>query len=268
MRIKYSVLTHDFGSDYPARNLLIFKLTRSLLLFRNLIFILLVSFFTGCEKQIIETPTPPSPVIALTFDDGPDPVYTGMILNILKEKNVKATFFLIGNKMKRYPKTTKRIFDEGHTVANHTSDHIRMTGKSCKEALKNIMLTEKIIDSLCGNTRKLFRPPWGSVTQEQKDSLSQKGFKMILWNVDSKDFANQKYSPDMIVDIVSHEAQNNDIILFHDSDYKGKKSRMNTVIALPQIIDILKSKGYVFKKAEELTNNSNVTRTDESLLRE
>jgi peptidoglycan/xylan/chitin deacetylase (PgdA/CDA1 family) len=268
MRIKPSALIRVFGSGYMAGNLPVSKKNRHSLLVLNLISILLIAFLTGCEKQIIETPVPPAPVIALTFDDGPDPVYTGMILNILKEKNVKATFFLIGNKMKKYPKITKRIFDEGHSVGNHTSDHLRMRGKSFKEVITNIALTEKIIDSLCGNTRKLFRPPWGLITQEQKDSLSKKGFKVILWNVDSKDFANQKYSPDMIVDIVRHEAQNNDIILFHDSDHKGKKSRMNTVIALPQIIDILRSRGYVFKMAEDITNNNTVSRTDESLLHE
>ena len=70
----------------------------------------------------------------------------------------------------------------------------------------------------------------------------------------------------MIVDMVIHGAQNNDIILFHDSDYKGKESRMSTVIALPQIIDILRAKGYVFKKAEDLTNNNKISETKENLL--
>jgi peptidoglycan-N-acetylglucosamine deacetylase len=235
-----------------------------------------MSILAGCEKQIIDlNPEPslltldtssPAPSIALTFDDGPDPAYTGMILNILKEKKVKATFFCVGNKLKKYPKIAKRIFNEGHTVANHSTDHSNIAKKSFKDAYSNIMRTEGIIDSMFGSSQKLFRPPWGKITKAEKDSLSKYGFKVVLWNVNSKDFADQKYSPYMIIDIVLHGVQANDIILFHDSDYKGKESRMNTVIALPQIIDVLRAKGYVFKKAEDLTNNNKISEADERLL--
>jgi len=268
MRNKHAGVACYSDLSFRSRNLLLIITNIFSHRLRNLVLFLIIVFFTGCDKEIIEKPAEPVLSIALTFDDGPDPAYTAMILNILKEKDVKATFFCVGNKMKKYPKITKRIFDEGHTIANHSTDHSNMTKKSFKDAYKNILQTEKIIDSLFGSSQKLFRPPWGKITKEQNDSLSKKGFKVILWNINSKDFADQKYSPNMILDIVIHEAQNNDIILFHDSDYKGKESRMNTVIALPKIIDILRSKGYVFKKAEELTNNNKISKTSEDFFLE
>ena len=245
---------------------------------RILVLILLVFILAGCEKQIIDqkpelalltlNTSLPAPSVALTFDDGPDPAYTGMILKILKEKNVKATFFCVGNKLKKYPKVAKRIINEGHTIANHSTDHSNIAKKSFKDAYINIMRTESIIDSMFGSSQKLFRPPWGKIAKAEKDSLSAHGFKVILWNVNSKDFADQKYSPYMIVDIVLHETKDNDIILFHDSDYKEKASRMNTVMALRQIIDVLRAKGFEFKKVEDLTNNNKISESDEKLLDE
>jgi len=261
-------VTRYYGSFFRTRKLFVIKTNIFPHRLRNLVLLLIIVFIAGCEKQNIETLTAPDMSIALTFDDGPDPVYTDMILNILKEKDVKATFFCVGNKMKRYPKITKRIFNEGHTIANHSTDHSNISKQSFKSAYKNILKTERIIDSMLGSTKKFFRPPWGKITEEQKDSLSKKGFKIILWNINTKDFADQKYSPNMIIDIAIHEAQNNDIILFHDSDYKGKKSRMNTVIALPQIIDILRGKGFVFKKVEELTYNNKVSSSEKDFLEE
>ena len=278
LRIKYSGVTYGRNIDFTIRNLSVFKTLFFLHQFRILILILVVFILAGCEKQIIDLkPEPtlltlntslPAPSVALTFDDGPDPAYTGMILNILKEKNVKATFFCVGNKLKKYPKVAKRIIDEGHTIANHSTDHSNIAKKSFKDAFKNIMKTEGIIDSMFGSSQKLFRPPWGKITKEEKDSLYAHGFKVILWNVNSKDFADHKYSPYMIVDIVLHETKDNDIILFHDSDYKGKASRMNTVIALRQIIDVLRAKGFDFKKAEDLINNNKISEDEERVLNE
>ena len=95
---------------------------------------LLVSivFLTNCIDYVDDTFIT-NRSVALTFDDGPDAVYTPMILNILKEKDVKATFFLVGNNMKKYPDVTKRIINEGHTVGNHTMNHMNITKKSFAE---------------------------------------------------------------------------------------------------------------------------------------
>ena len=244
---------------------------------RDLILILTIVVFTGCEKQNRDNQINPVNVngnkgypvkaIALTFDDGPDNLYTGLILDILKEKDVKATFFLVGNKIKENKKVASRIFTEGHCIANHTSDHSKLPGKSLGEMYKNIMKTEKIIDSICGKSQKIFRPPWGLITKEQKNWLSKLGFNTILWNIDSKDYS-VKYNSEMIVNKVIREAQKNRIILLHSADYAGKQSRMNTVQALPRIIDILRKQGYVFVKVDEFVDQDSISLNDEKFIPE
>ena len=244
---------------------------------RNLVFILLILFLSSCEKQYTTKIDSTEDVInsesqnrypnkiALTFDDGPDKVYTELILNILRDKNVKATFFLIGNKMMECPTVTKRIFSEGHCIANHTRNHFKLPGKSFKEVYKNMMWTEKIIDSVCGGSLKLFRPPFGKIRKEQRDNLSKYGFKVIMWDINSKDY-DKKYSPDRIVNKVISEARNQAIVLFHSADYAGKESRTNTVEALPKIIDLLKSKGYSFVKINEIVTTSLKYRFNENFI--
>jgi len=212
----------------------------------------LLSFSVGCENQFEERIIDPmDKTIALTFDDGPDPVYTAMILDVLKEKGVKASFFLVGNKMKQNPKVTERIYKEGHCMANHTMTHVSLLGKSFSSVSKGILQTEKMLDSICGGSSKLFRPPWGEITKEQKVSLKKLGFKIILWDVNSEDF-KAKITVNDIVYNVMKGAGDKRIILFHDSDYLGKAARKNTALALPQVIDFLKGMGYHFVTISEM----------------
>lgn len=226
---------------------------------RDLALIISIVLFCSCEKQNIQNPNntidylnlndPLKEVkyISLTFDDGPDNIYTPLILDVLKEKNVTATFFLIGDKMKKYPEITKRIFNEGHVLANHTTNHLRLPGKTFSQVLDNLIQTENLIASVCGTSQKLYRPPFGLITDNQKERLSKLGFKLVLWNVNSKDFIKSA-SIDGIVNGVVNGAGNNKVVLFHCADFKGNASRMKTVLALPRIIDILRSENYVFVK--------------------
>jgi peptidoglycan-N-acetylglucosamine deacetylase len=228
---------------------------------RDLALIISFVLFSSCEKQSIQNPSntidylnlndPLKEVkyISLTFDDGPDNIYTPLILDVLKEKNVVATFFLIGNKMKKYPEITKRIFNEGHVLANHTTNHLRLPGKSFSQVLDNLIQTEKIIASVCGTSQKLYRPPFGLITNNQKERLSRLGFKIVLWNVNSKDFVRTESIEDIVNNIVNG-AGNNKVVLFHSADFEDKASRMNTVLALPRIIDKLRSENYIFVKVK------------------
>jgi peptidoglycan/xylan/chitin deacetylase (PgdA/CDA1 family) len=221
-----------------------------------LILFLFLAGIIGCEKQYKDIQINSGKTIALTFDDGPDSKYTPLILDILKEKNIKATFFLIGNKMKKYPEITERIFKEGHCLANHTSNHVHRKGLQFRDVYKNVLKTERIIDSVSGGSLKLFRPPWGQITREQRDSLTLAGFKVILWDINSRDFSVKATANEIIERVISL-AGDNKIILLHSADYAGKESRMNTVRALPKIIDLLKSKGYSFVTVNEIVNAGN-----------
>jgi len=215
--------------------------------------LLLILINSSCDNLLIENIDLPNKAIALTFDDGPDPIYTDMILDVLKEKDVKATFFLIGSKMKRYPNVTERIFNEGHCLANHTYTHINLEKTLYKEIYNSISKTETVLQGVCGESLKIFRPPWGKITLEEKDKLKKDGFKVVLWDVNSKDFRSN-ITVNEIINNVMAGIGNNKIVLFHDSDYLGKASRKNTVLALPQIIDLLQEMGYRFVTIDEMDN--------------
>jgi len=232
---------------------------------RGLPFFLIIVAVVGCQKQAYEPPNNKInyinkidtlgaiKYIALTFDDGPDSIYTPLILDILKQKEVVATFFLIGDRMERYPGVAKRIFAEGHCLANHTSDHLRLPGKKFITIIKNIMRTEKILAKVCGTSNKLFRPPFGLITHEQLSRLTDLGYKVILWNLDSKDYV-QETSVDNIINNIVSGAGNDKVVLFHSGDFTGKKNRLKTVLALPDIIDNLKKRNYFFVKITSISD--------------
>lgn len=230
-----------------------------------LISIFVAVILSSCEYKIIypENSKPVLRHIALTFDDGPDPVYTGMILDVLKEKEVKATFFLIGNKMNQYPEVTKRIFSEGHILANHSFDHMRLSGMPFNLVYKDIMQTENIITKICGSSLKLFRPPFGTLTNEQTDSLHKYGFKVVMW-----DFPFTNYNIDEMIEYIISVECDNQIILLHSADYSGKESRMHIVLGLPKIIDKLRSQGYVFIKVNELDSTTTISKNRKHLIQE
>lgn len=225
--------------------------------------IVFTMIFGSCEKLTTDRESDVK-TIALTFDDGPDSKYTPLILDILKKNDVKATFFLVGDNTKKYPKIAKRIFLEGHCVGNHTTNHMRLLGKSFNYIYPNIISTQNLIDSIkntCGinsTDLKLFRPPFGLITKEQTDSLKKHGFKIILWNINSKDWSKE-YNDDEIFNKVIGESLYDKtntngvkIILLHCADYKLKDSRMNTVEVLSRIISALKDAGYSFVKIDEI----------------
>ena len=218
--------------------------------------LLLVFISSSCEKILVENVIVSNKTIALTFDDGPDPVYTDMILDVLKEKDVKATFFLVGEKMKQNPLVAERIFKEGHCLANHTYTHINLEKKSYKEVLSSIEQTEEALVRVCGESLKLFRPPWGHITKEENENLTKVGYKVVLWDVNSDDYKS-RISVNEIIYNVMEGVGDQKIVLFHDSDYQCKASRKNTALALPQIIDLLKEMGYSFVTIDKMKNIGN-----------
>jgi peptidoglycan-N-acetylglucosamine deacetylase len=218
--------------------------------------LLLILINSSCDHLVIENDDLPNKTIALTFDDGPDPIYTDMILDVLKEKDVKATFFLIGSKMNQYPAVTERIFNEGHCLANHTYTHINMEKTSFNEVYSSILKTETVLQSVCGESSKIIRPPWGKITPDEKGKLKKSGFKVVFWDVNSKDFKSNITVNGIIINVMAGIG-NKKIVLFHDSDYLCKASRKNTVLALPQIIDYLKEMGYRFVTINEMENIGN-----------
>ncbi len=185
--------------------------------------------------------------VALTFDDGPDANYTAAILDILKEKGVKATFFVVGQQVSKYPEVLRRIADEGHAIGNHTENHkdLKKLGKA--GILEQIGKTDKAIKEVLGEAPSLFRAPYGSLSDTLKQVLKDEGRHHTGWTVDTEDWAGTSVA-DMRAMIV-HDTKPNGIILMHSF---GGKHIKNTVAMLPDVIDDLRELGFTLVTVDEL----------------
>jgi len=182
--------------------------------------------------------------VYLTFDDGPVPDVTPQVLDILDHYGVKATFFLVGENVYRYPELTREVCQRGHTIANHSFNHLPGLRTDYKIYCMNCQLCDEVIEHTLGTqwqNKHLFRPPHGRETTKQKRWLRRNGYHIILWDVITHDY-NPFYTPQNIVQIVKHYTRNGSIILFHDS----VKSKNNTLTALPEAIEWLQQEGYQF----------------------
>lgn len=204
--------------------------------------------------------------IYLTFDDGPIPNVTEWVLDLLKDENIKATFFCIGENIKKNPEIFKRILIEGHAIGNHTHNHLNGWKTNTNKYLENFELCKEIMEG--GNEKmedgsmmievgrwkigdhntkfqtensNLFRPPYGKIKPSQAKKIRKKGYKIIMWDVLSYDF-NPKITPEICLDNVIKNTTVGSIIVFHDSI----KAQKNMQYALPKAIQKLKEKGFDF----------------------
>lgn len=190
--------------------------------------------------------------IALTFDDGPDNNYTLKVLDILKQYNIKATFFVIGRNVKTYPNSLKRIDSEGHVIGVHTYNHADLNKLTPAQVQEEITSTENIIDSLVGHHCKIMRPPYGLNSAQTIQTIADMGYKVIDWSVDTRDWAGT--SPAQMMDYIQKQTKPGGIILHHCS--QGKYNLDNTVSVLPTEIQTLVSKGYQFVTVPELLSQN------------
>ncbi|SCZ00799.1 polysaccharide deacetylase family protein [Alkaliphilus peptidifermentans] len=189
--------------------------------------------------------------IALTFDDGPNPAYTQQILDILKEHDVPATFFIMGSRAERFPNIVKRAVAEGHTIGNHTWNHPDLRKNSNDKIREEIKMTEDTISEITGLRTAIMRPPYGAISVDVVETLIEKDYKIINWSVDSVDWRD-KNADKIIINTLS-DISSNDIVLFHDSSGEGV-SMQPTVDSLPELIETLKMHGYTFVTVDELLN--------------
>ena len=171
----------------------------------------------------------------LTFDDGPTPEVTPWILAALKQEEIKATFFLVGEKIEQYPKILSDIIKDGHTIANHSYSH--QNGWLCfKETyISDVERCQELIPK-----NNLFRPPYGKITRGQISSLKKK-YKIILWDVLGWDF-QQNTTPQKVQKNIITNTKPGSIIVLHNN----QKSFKNLKPILKETIQILKEKGFIF----------------------
>lgn len=179
--------------------------------------------------------------IYLTFDDGPIPKVTEWVLDLLKSEEIKATFFCIGDNIKKHPEVYKRILYEGHRTGNHTFNHLNGWKTETNLYIENFKLCETEHLKLNTEHSFLFRPPYGKIKPSQSKTIRQLGYKIIMWDVLSYDF-DPTISVEKCLENVISNTEQGSIIVFHDS----LKAEKNLKYALPKAIQILKNRGFVF----------------------
>lgn len=188
--------------------------------------------------------------IYLTFDDGPVPSVTPWVLDVLKQNNIKATFFCVGENVVENPDIFQRILEEGHSVGNHTYNHLNGWNTHTKKYMENVELCDQAIRSGIGfKHTNLFRPPYGKAKKSQIEYLSSKKdqdqtpYSIIMWDVLSGDY-DKNTSPSTCLKNVNDNVRNGSIIVFHDSP----KAQQNLEYALPRFIEHAKGQGFEFDK--------------------
>ena len=178
-------------------------------------------------------------ILYLTFDDGPTPEVTSAVLSILNDGNAKATFFCIGENVKKHPELFNSIEQQGHAIGNHTFSHLNGWKTPPGEYVENVSRCEEYFIT------ELFRPPYGRFSLSQYFLLRKK-YKFVLWSVLSGDF-HRRTSPDQCLANVLENSTPGSIIVFHDNILAKEK----VLYALPLVLDHFRKKGFRFEK---LTN--------------
>jgi peptidoglycan-N-acetylglucosamine deacetylase len=191
-------------------------------------------------QQLGSSSQPAASIVRLTFDDGPVRTNTPRVLNVLGHYRVKATFFVIGQRARRYPRLVKREYREGHSVQNHTYTHTDLTNLGPVETRRELRATNRAIKAAGVPRPYRFRPPYGHTNVSVRSAGASLGLIQTLWSVDPRDWADPSAS--VICRRVVSNVRPGSIVLLHDG------SGANTVEALPCIIKRLRAQGYGFGK--------------------
>lgn len=175
-------------------------------------------------------------VVYLTFDDGPIPEETPWVLDVLDRYGVKATFFMVGDNVRRYPELFEEVKRRGHSYGNHTMHHLQGLKVDAKTFFRDITEADRLIGSI------LFRPPHGIISPLQT-SLIKRHYNIIMYDLVTRDYS-KRVNGEEVLDNVKRYARNGSIIVFHDS----KKAHVNMRYALPRAIEWLKEQGYEFRQ--------------------
>jgi peptidoglycan/xylan/chitin deacetylase (PgdA/CDA1 family) len=192
-------------------------------------------------------PASASKKIALTFDDGPWPVQTERVLDILRAEGVSATFFMVGLRVKAGPEIARRVAREGHAIGNHTYRHVDVSASSAEKVREEIARTNGLIITSTGAVPRWFRPPMGSVDDQAYTEAAQQGLGTVLWTVDPRDWERGQTAQAIETSVVG-ATHPGSVILLHD----GGGDRSQTIAALPGIIKQLKARGYEFVLLDDL----------------
>lgn len=194
-------------------------------------------------------------LVALTFDDGPSESNTSKILDILEEKNAKATFFVMGDHVESHPQLLKRIVKEGHGIGNHTKTHPSLPDKMTADVIKEVSSTQDIIEKTTGRKPDIFRPPYGAITKSDAWLLHNMGLRIVTWSVDTKDWSGK--TAEEIITTVENNISPGGIVLQHDFPSTDENTLEGSLEALPEMIDQLRREEYTFVTVQTMLDENN-----------
>lgn len=197
--------------------------------------------FSAFRRDVLFRLKDGKPSVYLTFDDGPIPESTPVLLDILAEYGVKATFFMVADNARRYPALHRAVVEAGHTVGNHTFHHVPPFRQSVEEMMADVALADSYLHS------RLFRPPHGLMTRPQQKSLSDAGYRIVMFDLNTMDYRADR-TPEQIVASVARHVRPGCVVNLHDSLKSIDKLR----VALPLLIESILAQGYdILPLAEE-----------------
>lgn len=192
-------------------------------------------FFRNLYPKALWRMDPDEKAVYLTFDDGPIPVITPWVVELLDRLGIKATFFMVGDNVHKFPEEYKQVIESGHRVGNHTFNHLKGLFTPTKEYIENVDQADAFIHS------NLFRPPHGFLRSDQYNELSKR-YQFVMWDLVTRDYSFRLYGEDVLANVKKY-TRNGSIITFHDSI----RSESNLRYALPRSLDWLLEQGYSFK---------------------
>ena len=182
---------------------------------------------------------PDEKAVYLTFDDGPIPVVTPWVVDLLGQYGIKATFFMVGDNVRKHPQEYRLVIENGHRVGNHTFNHLRGLSTDTREYIDNVDKADALIHS------NLMRPPHGLMRRSQYNELSKR-YQFVMWDLVTRDYSTRLNGEDVLANVKRY-VRNGSIITFHDS----LRSESKLYYALPRAIDWLLEQGYEFKLFEQ-----------------
>ena len=204
---------------------------------------------TGGQQVSFSRVNTSSPYIAITFDDGPHPLHTPRLLDMLRERNISATFYVVGTNTRAHPHLIRRMIAEGHEIGNHTWNHQNLTKISEGAVIKQLEDTKSAIVSACGVSPRTMRPPYGALTTSQRQMIKARfGYPTILWDVDPEDWKRPGSS--VVANRIVSNTRGGSIVLAHDI-------HQGTIDAMPAALDGLLAKGYTFVTVSQLLSQAN-----------
>lgn len=192
-------------------------------------------FVRNLYQQALWRMNPDEKAVYLTFDDGPIPVVTPWVVDQLGRYGIKATFFMVGDNVHKFPQEYMQVVENGHRIGNHTYNHLKGLFTKTSDYIENVDQADAFLHS------DLFRPPHGFLRQSQYKELSKR-YQLVMWDLVTRDYSLRLYGEDVLAN-VKRLVRNGSIITFHDSI----RSESNLKYALPRAIDWLLEQGYEFK---------------------